>query len=172
MLMIDQTLNSDIRTAIQHLLDHMYQIYKTLDNLTTNNYDYILERTGGTLNIPKRELKTMIGSIPKFSGESDEAPWYEVEAALNKIPQVKSCNQADAISMFLLRLSGPARQSISELDLKESATLQTVTSKLKLIFGNPVKTLRQIRTNHIKTGHINHASSAKRFESLYCISHR
>ena len=50
------------------------------------------------------------------------------------------------------------------MDLKESTTLQTVTSKLKLIFGNPVKTLRQIRTNHIKTGHINHASSAKRFE--------
>ena len=164
MLMIDQTLNSDIRTAIQHLMDHMYQIYKTLDNLTTSNYDYVFERTGGTLNIPKRELKTMINSIPEFSGESDKAPWYQVEAALNKIPQVKSCNQADAISMFLQRLSGPARQSISDLDLKETATLQSVTRKLRTIFGNPVKTLRQIRANHIKTGHIDHASSAKRFQ--------
>merc|ERR1712055_855063 len=101
----------------------------------------------------------MIESIPPFSGKDDKAPWYEVEAALNKIPQIKSCDQADTISKFLLRLSGQARQAISELDLKESATPQSVTNKLKLIFGNPVKTLRQIRINLLKLGHLNHASS-------------
>ena len=110
----------------------------------------------------------MIESIPTFTGETNDgsAPWSEVEAALEKIPEVKSFNQADAIARFLSRLSGPAKACITDLDLGKDATLQTVTSKLKLIYGHPVKTLRQIRRKHFEIGSLNTPVLSKKFDQV------
>ena len=59
----------------------------------------------------------MIESVPIFTGETDEecALWSEVQAALEKIKEVRPCNQADAIAKFLTRLAGLAKLCISEL---------------------------------------------------------
>ena len=108
----------------------------------------------------------MIETIPVFTGEEDDGshPWSDVEAALDNIPEIGSFNQADAIAKFLTRLGGQARQSISELDVGNGATLKSVTDKLKLIYGHPVKVLRQIRRKHFSIGDFNHSSATKRFQ--------
>ena len=167
-VMGDPSLDENMKDSLKHLLNHLLSIYQTLDDLTTINHDIILEYTGGTFSIQKRDLKVMIESIPFFTGgEDDESkPWADVEAALDNIPEIVSCNQADAISKFLTRLGGQARQSISELDIGKGASLKSVTDKLKLIYGNPVKVLRQIRRQHLTIGDLNHPSAAKRFQQV------
>ena len=116
----------------------------------------------------KRELKVMIESIPIFSGEDsdDSVPWYEVEAALDNIPQITSFNQSDAISKFMSRLKGQAREAIGELDIGVDSTLKSVTNKLKLIYGHPIKVLRQIRRKHFSIGDLNHCSANQRFQQV------
>ena len=167
-VMVDPSLDANMKDSLRHLLNHLQNIYQTLDEMTTINHDVILEKTGGTFSIQKRDLKVMIESIPFFTGgeDDDSKPWADVEAALDNIPEIASCNQADAISKFLTRLGGQARQSISELDIGKGASLKTVTDKLKLIYGNPVKVLRQIRRKHLTIGDLNHSSAAKRFQQV------
>ena len=41
-----------------------------------------------------------------------------------------------------------------------------MTDKLKLIYGNPVKVLRQIRRKHLSIGDLNHSSASKRFQQV------
>ena len=71
--------------------------------------------------------------------------FMEPPAALNNIPQIKSFNQLDAIAKFLTRLQGQAKEAIGELDIGADSTLKSVTDKLRLIYGHPIKVLRQIR---------------------------
>ena len=167
-IMVDPSLDLNMKESIRHLLNHLNNIYQTLDDLTTTNHDVILEKTGGTFSVQKRDLKVMVESIPFFTGaeDDDSNPWADVEAALENIPEIASCNQADAIAKFLTRLGGQARQSISELDTAKGASLRTVTDKLKLIYGNPVKVLRQIRRKHLSIGDLNHPSASKRFQQV------
>ena len=81
--------------------------------MTTTNYEFILEKTGGTFSIQKRELKVMIETIPIFTCEDDDGshPWSDIEAALANIPEIRSFNQSDAIAKFLTRLDGLERKS-------------------------------------------------------------
>lgn len=167
-IIANNNVEPDIKQAISSLLTHLHNVYLTLDNLTTTNHDFILEKTGGTFSVQKRELKVMIESIPIFSGEDsdDSVPWYEVEAALDNIPQITSFNQSDAISKFMSRLQGQAREAIGELDIGVDSTLKSVTNKLKLIYGHPIKVLRQIRRKHFSIGDLNHCSANQRFQQV------
>ena len=85
----DHNISQEIKDAVKHLMSHLYKVYQTLDELTTSNHDFLLENTGGTFSVPKRDLKTMIESIPMFTGETDDDshPWSDIEAALENIKE-------------------------------------------------------------------------------------
>ena len=88
----DPHLKTELKETVNHLLNHLYNLYTTFDEIRTSNHNTILEGTGGTFIIPKREMRTVIDSIPIFSGDSSDnsTPWSDVQAALNKIPEIKA----------------------------------------------------------------------------------
>ena len=53
-IMVDPSLDSDMKDSVKQLLNHLHNIYQTLDEMTTANHDVILEKTGGTFFYSKK----------------------------------------------------------------------------------------------------------------------
>ena len=65
----NQTVDPRVRKSTEDLIIHVKSLHDAFDSLTKDNQQHILDSTNGTGIPQKRELKTMIKSLPIFSGE-------------------------------------------------------------------------------------------------------
>ena len=125
-----------------------------------------MEATNGTMSVPRRDLKTMIATLPNFSGKDDKemATWLEFHAAFSRIREINMYNQADVICQILTKIHSPAKNLIMTQDITSS--VHSIIQRLQNIYGTPRQVLTRVIAQHKNVGNIPETGTEKVFSTL------
>ena len=82
----------------------------------------------------------------------ETASWIDFQAAMNRIKEVHTTNQSDAIAQLMTKLQNPAKLLISDSDM--GTIVKSIFDNLRKAYGTPQKVLSQIIREHNKVGGI------------------